>query len=115
MSQIIKPVMLDETGQVSVQRLTELNALMLQLAEAVAAVHSVNGMIDDVILDSTNITVNKLDPSSPTIAQLLASEQGDIDTLMATLQAAIGRTPLTFSTSQIEGDDYELTFTVGTP
>ena len=43
--------MLDETGQISVQRLTELNALMLQLAEAVAAVHSVNGMIDDVILD----------------------------------------------------------------
>lgn len=114
MSQIIKPVMLDETGQTSVQRLTELNSKMQLLAEAIESVHSVNGMTGDVVIDSTNIKLNKL-TNNKTIAQVLSEEQTNVNSVLSGIQQAIARTPLTFATSQIEGDDYLLTFTLGTP
>lgn len=158
MSQIIKPVMLDETGQTTNQRLNELggkvdshkdttsqslatlggkidsqsaassqslstlggrvDALgvkMQNIADAIESVHSVNGMTGDVVIDSTTIKTSKLDPNSKSIAQFLSEEQSAVDTEMTMLRAAIGRTPLTFATTQIEDDDYLLTFTVGVP
>lgn len=132
--------MLDETGQVTNQRLNELGGKvdshkdttsakltelggkvdtlgtkMQNIADAIESVHSVNGMTGDVVIDSTTIKTNKLDPNSKSIAQFLSEEQSAVDTEMATLQAAIGRTPLTFAAEQIEDDDYLLTFTVGVP
>ena len=176
MSQIIKPVMLDETGQAANQRLDDLGSKinehknatsqglstlgdkidsqsaassqslatlggkidsqsaassqslatlggkvdnlstrMQNIADAIESVHSVNGMTGDVVIDSTTIKTNKLDPNSKSIAQFLSEEQSAVDTEMATLQEAIGRTPLTFAAEQIEDDDYLLTFTVGAP
>lgn len=115
MSQIIKPVMLDETGQQSVTKLTEMLSKMQILAEAIEAVHSVNGMTGDVIIDAGTIKTNKLDSSSKTISQILSEEQTLVNGVIAELQAAIARTPVSFSTNVIENDDYQLSITLGTP
>ena len=126
MSQIIKPVMLDETGQalgnkldqnnqITTQRMTELIGQVQTLAEAIEAVHSVNGMTGDVVIDSSNIVLNKL-TNPKTIAQVLSEEQSNVNAAMSTIQEAITRTPVNMSTSQIEDtDDYVLTLTLSTP
>ena len=126
MSQIIKPVMLDETGQalvskqdqnnqITTQRMAELIGQVQTLAEAIAAVHSVNGMTGDVVIDSSNIVLNKL-TNTKTIAQVLSEEQSSVNTAMSTIQEAITRTPVNMSTSQIEDtDDYVLELTLSTP
>ena len=114
MSLITKPIMLDETGQTSVQRLTELNGKMQTLAEAIESVHSVNGMTGDVVIDSTNIPLNKLN-NPKTVAQVLAEEQSSVNSAVSSMQQAISRTPVSFATSQIEVDEYLLTITQGTP
>lgn len=126
MSQIIKPVMLDETGQaigeklddtkqMTSARLTELIGRLQTIAEAIEAVHSVNGMDGDVVIDASTIQTNKLDPNSKTISQLLSEEQTLVNNVISEIQAAIGRTPVSFSASQIEDEDYLLTITLGTP
>lgn len=126
MSQIIKPVMLDETGQalvtkqdqnnqITTQRMAELIGQVQTLAEAIEAVHSVNGMTGDVVIDSSNIVLNKL-TNPKTIAQVLSEEQSSVNTAMSTIQEAITRTPVNMSTSQIEDtDDYVLELTLSTP
>lgn len=161
MSQIIKPVMLDETGQAANQRLdtlgnkldshkeataqkltelgneidshkeataqklTELGgklegvgAKLQNISDAIESVHSVNGMTGDVVIDSTNIKVNKMDSGSKSIAQVLSDEQssvnGAVSNMQSNVNAAIQRLneaniPVSFSTSEIESDDYLLT------
>lgn len=114
MSLITKPIMLDETGQTSVQRLTELNTKMQQLADAIVSVRSVNGLTGDVVLDSTLIKVNKTSDQR-TIYQLLSEEQTAVSNAVTTMQQAIRRTPVDFDTDQILDDDYLLTISLGTP
>lgn len=156
MSQIIKPIMLDETGQVTNQKLTELGTKIDQhksetagqlaslgtkldahktdttaqiagigtkltdvasnldaIAEGIASVHSVNGMTGDVVLDSTTIKVSS--SNSKTIAQVLSEEQSSVDSAVSEVQAAVARTPVSFSASSIEDDDYLLTIALATP
>lgn len=115
MSLITKPIMLDETGQTSVQRLSELNTKMQLLAEAIESVHSVNGMTGDVVIDASNIKTNKLDPGSKTVKQAIDDEQSAVNSAVSSMQQAISRTPVHFSTTQIEDEDYLLTITLGTP
>lgn len=139
MSQIIKPVMLDETGQETNTKLTELGGkvdshkeqtaeslselssqveateeALTAVAEAIAAVHSVNGMTGNVVLDSSSIVLNKFN-NSKTISQVLSEEQGTVTTALQTIQEAITRTPVSFSTSVIEEDEYLLTIALATP
>ena len=139
MSQIIKPVMLDETGQVTNTRLTELGTKvdglgttmtnntaatgqkldavkdqLHTLAEAIAAVKTVNGMDGDVVIDATNISVNKLN-NPKTIKQVLDEEQASVNSAVTSMQQAIARTPVSFAASKVEGEDYLLTITLGSP
>lgn len=156
MSQIIKPVMLDETGQVTNQKLTDLGTKIDQhksetagqigaiatkidqhktetssqisgigtkltnvatnlnaIAEGIASVHSVNGQTGDVVIDSTNIPVSQ--SNSKTIAQVLSEEQTTVNSAVSSMQSAIARTPVSFSASAIEDDDFLLTVALSTP
>lgn len=145
MSQIIKPVMLDETGQVTNQRLTDLGTKidahktetasqisgigtklnsvatntaavannLNAIAEGIASVHSVNGRTGDVVIDSTNIPLSQTNVK--TISQVLSEEQSSVSSAVSEIQAAVARTPVSFSANVIENDDYLLAIALGTP
>ena len=145
MSQIIKPIMLDETGQVTNQRLTDLGTKidahktetasqisgigaklnsvatntatvadnLNAIAEGIASVHSVNGQTGDVVIDSTNIPVSQ--SNTKTIAQVLSEEQTTVNSAVSSMQSAIARTPVSFSASAIEDEDFLLTVALSTP
>lgn len=156
MSQIIKPVMLDETGQVTNQRLTDLGTKidshktetagqiaslgtkidnhktetssqisgigtkltavatnLNSIAEGIASVRSVNGQTGDVVIDASNIPISR--GNNKTISQVLSEEQTSVSSAVSEMQSAISRTPVSFSTSSIENEDYLLTVALATP
>lgn len=143
MSQIVKPVMLDETGQLTNTKLDGLNASvsgglagvsgtvssgdaakaakLLQIAEAIESVHSVNGMTGDVIVDSTNIVLNKLDPESATIQEILANEQAAVTSAVNEMTSAVtdsisrleeAEIPVSFEVEEIEDEDGDYLLTI---
>lgn len=145
MSQIVKPVMLDETGQLTNTKLDGLTASvsgglagvsgsvssgdvtkaakLLQIAEAIESVHSVNGMIGDVVIDSSSIKLNKMDPTSATIQQILTNEQNAVTAALDAMTSAVtesiskleeAESPVSFEVEEIEDEDGDYLLTIST-
>lgn len=114
MSQILKPIALDESVQITNQKIDNLNTQIVnamgsmtnELIGLLASVKSINGKYGIVVLDSGDILITKDQGNSKTIKQML-TEMND----------AIALTPLSFSTELITGTaaDYTLNIVVGTP
>ena len=83
---------------------TALETLLNGLIGVLASVKSVNGQSGVVVLDSGDILIDQTLVSSKTVQEMLSE-----------METAISQTPLSFSTSQISGNDYLLTVTQGTP
>ena len=81
-----------------------LQEMATALVEVLASVNSVNGKYGVVVLDSGDILISKTAVGSKTIAQV-----------MTELQAAVAATPLSFTATLIEGNDYQVTVAQGTP
>lgn len=129
MSKIVKPIALDETLQATNNKLDDLKtqstsqstaltniktaidqlktseeALSNDLIGVLGSVKSINNKTGAVVLDSGDLKMDKSQPSSKTVKQMVNE-----------MTAAIAQTPLTFTATQIEDDDYLLTVTQGTP
>ena len=83
---------------------TGLEVLTNELIGVLASVKSINGKYGVVVLDSGDILISRTTQGSKTVKQMIEE-----------MQATIAKTPLTFGATQIEGDDYTLTITQGTP
>ena len=78
------------------------DATLQAVAEILASVKSINGKYGVVVLDSGDILITN--GGSKTVKQVLTE-----------LETAVGNTPLTFTPTQISGDDYKIVVTTGTP